>query len=73
MQAATKDGSFILEKREGSEAAHFVAKRLDGAGDRFSAEEVTEALLSYLGGQPETSGVRWERTWVPQSYQAARG
>lgn len=61
MQTAVREGGFILEKREGSEVAHFAAKRLDGTGDLFSVEEITEALLSYLEGRIETPGVHWER------------
>lgn len=61
MQSAASDGGFVLEKREGNATAHFAAKRLDGSGAIFSAEEITEAFLGYLEGQIETPGVRWEQ------------
>lgn len=60
MQTAAKDGGFILERREGSETTHFIATRLGGAGDRFSADEIEETLLGYLQGGIETPGILWE-------------
>lgn len=61
MQAAAKDVGFVLEKREGSEAAHTAARRNDCGGDIFSTEEVADALIGYLVGDANPTGVRWER------------
>lgn len=61
MQTAAKDGGFALEKREGADAAHVAGERIGDGSELFSAEEVTEALLAYLGGDAAPAGVRWER------------
>jgi hypothetical protein len=63
MQVASPDGVFVLEKREGSEANHFVAKRAAGDGNSLSADEITEALLDYLEGRPSIPGIRWDRLY----------
>jgi len=60
MQSAAKDGGFILEKREGASSRHFIAERSDSTGRILSADEITAALLDYLGDRSATPGLRWE-------------
>lgn len=64
MQTASRDGGFVLEKREGGDATHLSAKRTDGVGHHFDAAEISEALLDYLEGKSETVGVHWERLFL---------
>ena len=63
MQVASPDGVFVLEKREGSEANHFIAKHAAGDSNSLSADEITEALLDYLEGRPSSPGIRWDRLY----------
>lgn len=66
IQTACKDAGYILEKRDGECARHFIASRqgLASAGvddARFTFEELHEAFLAYASGAPTPSFIRWER------------
>ncbi|HEY6815344.1 MAG TPA: hypothetical protein VI168_07385 [Croceibacterium sp.] len=64
MQVAVTYGGFVLEKREGNEASHVVAKRTNGEAAPFSPDEICEALLGYLEGVADPPEVRWEPSFV---------
>ena len=61
VQVVSRNGGFVLEKREGGEETHLVANR--APDDPFTAEDVLAALLSYLAGEFDIRGVRWERLY----------
>jgi hypothetical protein len=58
IQVAFSNGEFVLENREGSDQAHFAARK--ESGDPFAAEEIIAVLVNYLAGVPDIPGMRWE-------------
>lgn len=67
LQAAWRDGGFIIEMRDGDEASHFRAARSGRplhAKDRsrliFTFEEVLAVFLAYASETPMPASVAWE-------------
>lgn len=72
MQTAIRDGSYVIEKREGSSLAHFKAVRRTGArvtggssAELFNFEEVLETFLAYASGAEAPTFLAWEPLQLP--------
>lgn len=68
IQTASRDGGYILEKRDGDNEWHFQALRRavvpiasGGSNAVFTFEEVREAFMAYASGAPMPLFVTWER------------
>lgn len=68
IQTASRDGGYIIEKREGDRLKHFRAARRNGnpmiAGRRsdiFDFEEVREIFMAYASAAPAPFFLTWER------------
>lgn len=63
IQAAERDGGFVLEKREGGRRAHFRAARLDApshAPGLFTFDEALDGCLAYASNGASPGVIRWE-------------
>lgn len=68
IQTASRDGGYILEKRDGDNERHFQARRRavvpiapGASNDVFTFEEVREAFMAYASGATMPPFVTWER------------
>lgn len=68
MQTLSRDGRFVLEKREGSVIKHFRATRRSPIGgaqevpkDLFTVDEVLAALIAFATNENMPDIVQWER------------
>ena len=67
IQAASRDGAFLLEKRDGADDEHYRAFSSHEAGVdamRLSAEQVFDAMASHMDGKPRNQPFVWRRVAV---------